>query len=401
MDKVYFDGTHRCRTPEQTLAAVTPLLGDYGITRLADITGLDTLGVPVVLATRPLAATLTVAQGKGATLDAARASAAMEAIETCIAEFGVPRAACRGPAADLQPGYEITELTDLPGSLVTSRTLLDWIPAVTTAGRGAMVPRDLVRLGRRTAAEWQYHLLTASSNGLASGNTRAEAVAHALHELMERDACARLPGAQQVALDLDTIPDSCADLIARIRAGGGHLQVMPVPSRFGLPCFAARLQVEDVAWPAGGAGAHSDAAVALFRAVTEACQSRLTVIAGSRDDLSPTLYQNPGAPAPPAQPARPGCRPAAWAEVTAGLGWTCPTDDQEAAEAARRVTEVTGAEPLIVDLESRPEFSVVKVLVPRLAFRPAHNLPWPGQTRPDPVPAAAGREPAASEALGS
>jgi ribosomal protein S12 methylthiotransferase accessory factor len=72
MEKVIFTGTHRVRTPEQTLEIITPRLADYGITRLADVTGLDDLGVPVVMAVRPLAATLSVAQGKGATLELAK-----------------------------------------------------------------------------------------------------------------------------------------------------------------------------------------------------------------------------------------------------------------------------------------------------------------------------------------
>ncbi|MFY0541927.1 YcaO-like family protein [Nannocystis pusilla] len=41
----------------------------------------------------------------------------------------------------------------------------------------------------------------------------------------------------------------------------------------------------------GGYGAHLDPAVALLRALTEAVQSRLTLIAGSRDDLSPKTYE--------------------------------------------------------------------------------------------------------------
>jgi hypothetical protein len=38
MDKVAVAGTHRARTPEQTLEIITPPM-DYGITRLADVTG--------------------------------------------------------------------------------------------------------------------------------------------------------------------------------------------------------------------------------------------------------------------------------------------------------------------------------------------------------------------------
>ena len=74
----------------RTLEMIGPLLGRFGITRLADITGLDFLGVPVAQAVRPCAATVTVSQGKGATLAAAMVSAAMEAIELHHAENAVP-----------------------------------------------------------------------------------------------------------------------------------------------------------------------------------------------------------------------------------------------------------------------------------------------------------------------
>lgn len=377
MKKVFRAGTHRCRTPSQTLSAIIPLFPDYGVTRLADVTGLDTLGIPVVMACRPQAATLTVAQGKGATLEAAAASAAMEAIEHWHGECAVPGPAVTAPAGGLELGYSITDLTDLPGSLVSSHTVLDWIPARTFSGIPTMVPRDLVRMGWTKASEWRCHMLAASSNGLAAGNTTAEAAAHALHELIERDACAAMAvwsADEPVSIDLATIPGYCADMAARIRRGGGELQVVCVPCRFGVPCFLAYLRTEDAWWTAVGAGAHSDPAVALSRAVTEAAQSRLTVIAGSRDDIHPRMYRHPGELPPPLAPGR----GADFAEAVAGLGWTCGTDEEEAAEAARRITEVTGAEPIIVELAARPELAVVKALAPRLDFRPSHETPRPG-----------------------
>jgi len=42
--------------------------------------------------------------------------------------------------------------------------------------------------------------------------------------------------------------------------------------------------------PSSGAGCHPRRGVALLRALTEAAQSRLTVIAGSRDDVEATKY---------------------------------------------------------------------------------------------------------------
>ena len=40
MEKVMFTGTHRVRLPEDTLNVITPLFDHFGITRLADVTGL-------------------------------------------------------------------------------------------------------------------------------------------------------------------------------------------------------------------------------------------------------------------------------------------------------------------------------------------------------------------------
>ena len=69
--KDWVKGTHRAMDPALTLERIRPHLPKAGITRIADITGLDDLGIPVVVATRPGSATLAVEAGKGATLHAA------------------------------------------------------------------------------------------------------------------------------------------------------------------------------------------------------------------------------------------------------------------------------------------------------------------------------------------
>jgi ribosomal protein S12 methylthiotransferase accessory factor len=378
MDLVYFTGTRRCREPVRTLEMIAPLLGWLGITRLADITGLDFLGVPVAQAVRPGAATVTVSQGKGATRAAALVSAAMEAIELSCAENAVPPAALTGPAGDLELGYQLADLDMGPGSLVTDRTVLDWIPARgALSGARFLVPRDLVWMGQRTCADWRIAMISGTSNGLAAGNSRAEAIAHACYELAERDdgaALAVTPVQHRRFLDLDTVPAGwCADLIARIQAAGGWLAAAAAPGRSGLACFAAWLWTEDEAGSlAAGAGAHADPQIALSRAITEAAQSRLTLIAGARDDISPGLYLPPGAPGRP--PDREG-RAEPWAEIAGGPGWPCRTDADEAAVAAGRLMQAAGAEPMVVDLLGQAELAVVKVLCPGLAFDHGH-IPW-------------------------
>ena len=87
--KQYQKETHRTRSPEETLEMVRDLVIPAGITRVADITGLDRLGIPVFSCIRPDAAegSISVYNGKGATETAARVSAIMEGLERYSAEI--------------------------------------------------------------------------------------------------------------------------------------------------------------------------------------------------------------------------------------------------------------------------------------------------------------------------
>ncbi|MEU7046596.1 YcaO-like family protein [Streptomyces varsoviensis] len=386
MRKAYFDGTHRTRHPDETWEAIRPLLMAYGITRVADVTGLDDLGIPVTMAVRPLARTLSVAQGKGATLAAARVSGAMEAIEAWHGERAVPTAEVRAPAdgLGLDLPYAVTALESHPGSLVTGRTVLDWITARSALdGEPTLVPAACVQLGREAHDRWRLHLPSASTNGLASGNTRAEAVVHALAELIERDTISALADGSGHGrlIDPGTVEDEhCASLIDRVRAAGAWLELWHLPNRFEVPVISCYLWREDQpALLVSGSGAHLNPHVALSRAITEAAQSRLTQITGSREDIHPAAYR----PAVHHGPQTSAGRGAPWAEVTAEHTTGFATDEGEAEHLAARISAVTGHSPLVVDLTHGPhqrrEFAVVKVLAPALRYDARHVIPRPTQ----------------------
>ena len=79
--KAFRRGTHRAVAPAETVARVRPFLAAMGITRVANVTGLDHVGIPVVMVCRPNSWSLAVSQGEGLDLAAAEASGLMEAIE--------------------------------------------------------------------------------------------------------------------------------------------------------------------------------------------------------------------------------------------------------------------------------------------------------------------------------
>jgi ribosomal protein S12 methylthiotransferase accessory factor YcaO len=265
--KVWWKGSHRVRAPEATLADLLPHLPHYGITRLADLTGLDRVGVPVWAAIRPRTRSLSLAQGKGIDPTLARVSAIVEAIELWSAERVPPDDADR-------TGNPLVQAHDLAG------------------GGPAMLPWALVSLDARVATRPRAR---STSNGLAGGNCRDEAILHGLCELLERDALARAVPTAQFAGGLPRIdPASLQDPIARQLAFGlaeaGVLHaVWQLPAAIDLPVFLCHvMDAEDVGddgrgW-AHGSGCHPDPVVAWLRAVTEALQARLTHIAGARDD---------------------------------------------------------------------------------------------------------------------
>ncbi|WP_431981441.1 YcaO-like family protein [Streptomyces qinglanensis] len=384
MRKTYFAGTHRTRTPAETWEAIRPLLGSFGITRVADVTGLDDLGIPVTMAVRPLARTLAVAQGKGMSLDAARVSGAMEAIEVWHAERALPPPAAHAPAVDLDLPYRVTALEPHPGSLVTDETVLEWTAATAlTDGRRTLVPTASVRLGRQEHRAWRLHLPSASTNGLASGNTRAEAIVHALYELIERETVSDLADPDDQAaerIEPSTVDDPhTSALLERLTAAGVWYELWHLPGRFGVPLMSCYLWREDQpTLEVAGSGAHLDPAVALARAVTEAAQTRLTQITGSREDIHPAAYR-PGAT--PHAPAHDVGQAQAWPQITAGYTTGFPGDEEEAAHLAARVAARTGADPLVVDLTrgpwAREELAVVKVLAPHLRYTARHVIPRP------------------------
>ncbi|MCV2891229.1 YcaO-like family protein [Ruegeria aquimaris] len=299
--KCFLSGTHRTVDPTATWARIKPLFPDIGITRVADVTGLDCIGIPVCNAIRPNARSLSVSQGKGVGLPQARVSAAMEAIELFHAER-TRGDVVRASFTHLGHG-NATDPRDL--SLLRSETQglpntpIHWVQGHDLiSGRPVRVPRDLVSCDLRHDAPTDGIFLT-SSNGLGAGNTREEAILHALCEVVERDATclhqaasARF-GGEPALVDPDTIDDPlCLWLMERITQAEIDLHVWVQFSDLQVSSFGCAISDRHggkfPGAPIGtfqGYGCHPDRGIALSRAITEAVQSRLTYIAGARDDL--------------------------------------------------------------------------------------------------------------------
>ena len=64
--KRYRTGTHRSRSARDTVERIGRIAAALGITRVANVTGLDTIGIPVTMVCRPNSRSLAVSQGNAA-----------------------------------------------------------------------------------------------------------------------------------------------------------------------------------------------------------------------------------------------------------------------------------------------------------------------------------------------
>ena len=345
------------------------LAGACGVTRLADITRLDEIGLPVWQAIRPAGLSLSVHQGKGRTATEAKIGALSEALEAHSAE----RVRADGPiarASELLPEQTAPRLSDYSRSreLAAPRGKIAWcVAADVPTGKPHYLPHALVSLDfTRLREPW----FERSSTGLGAGPGEVFALRTALYELIERDAIGEWERAVLIdrigrAVGLDGVPfDWFQEIRDRLEALGISIRLFAPEAAVPLPvlvCWIESAERFGSRWRRfGGSGAHGDPEVALFRAVAEAIQSRLTFIAAVRDDMLPSVYRGEQGPSlfrlPPIPP------------VSGNAGWAdIPSHGQSAAEIVEALLDAGYSQIVSKRLDEKVgEVAVVKAFVPGL-----------------------------------
>ena len=289
----------------QTLALIPQLRERYGITRIADITHLDRIGIPVMSAIVPDSPDgISIYNGKGATRESALAGAVMEAVERQTAAAPRMPVFMRNAETVLaaidpdgrEPSRQGGEIAVVRGVDLLSGDAID-------------VPLALVQ------CPWDGEpvIFGDSTNGLAAGNSVAEAAYHAVCELFERHlwevaharghlrpramisrfaggACSVPvlvddPAACEIALPTEF--DAVDSLVERIQRAGLALRLRA----FDCAPFPI-LVIATIADRAGGVSAsHTGHGCswspehAAIRALTEAAQSRAADFLAAREDL--------------------------------------------------------------------------------------------------------------------
>jgi YcaO-like protein with predicted kinase domain len=376
-DKGHVNGTHRTVDPAATLERLHPILSRIGVTRVGVITGLDVIGIPVVSVCRPNARSLSVSQGKGVDLVAAKVSGIMEAVEAWHAEH-VLLPLRLATYRELRSVARVVDVEQLPrpsSSIFHPDLTILWIEGTDVfSAEKVWVPYESVHLDFRTRSVHGTGCFLATSTGLAAGNHVLEAVSHALCEVVERDAVALWSerGDSDRAsrrVDASTVTDAgCRALLDAYESAGVDVGVWDLSTDIGLAVFSTTIVGPSARrLPAAtGYGCHPDRAVALSRALTEAAQSRLTLIAGVRDDFLPGYYrQRRDAKVIATHVARLKGRPVRAFSATAHV--SKPSIDEDVAHELDCLRAVGVREAVLVEL-TRPDVGipVVRMVIPGL-----------------------------------
>lgn len=282
----------RAVDPKETLERIEPLMKKAGITRLADITDLDRIGIPVFSAIRPSAESgaISVYNGKGLTKDEAKVSALMEGFERYSAEvrgFNIVRKGVEEFMAS-HNAIDPMELILTPASAFhLLKQPVGWVKGYDLNGMEEIwVPASAVF--HPYISKLDLALFRTSTNGLASGNNHEEAVLHGLLEVIERDAWSLAEGRRKIQGDV-VVPESgtVRKLVDMFTSKGVEIHLKNLTSDLGVPTIAAAADdvvMQDPALLTMGIGTHLNPEVAAIKALLEVAQSRLTQIHGARED---------------------------------------------------------------------------------------------------------------------
>ncbi len=271
-----------------------------GITRVANLTGLDNIGIPVIGVCRPNSKSLAISQGKGHSVNAAKVSGIMESIESFHSE-NIELKTITDSHDALKNQYDYHLLSRSSQKDFNEKTIIQWVECHSVRNNSPIwLPYELIHTEFTIPTPKDAGYFIADSNGLASGNTLTEAINHGLYEVIERDCLAlwQLTPPElhnKNRIDTDTITDNyLKTILSKLIDKNILVGIWDITNDIGIPTFLCKIISNDNTGirPAYGSGTHPNKIIAISRAITEAAQSRVTFIAGARDDQYHEVYEN-------------------------------------------------------------------------------------------------------------
>ncbi|CBW76896.1 unnamed protein product (plasmid) [Mycetohabitans rhizoxinica HKI 454] len=283
----------RLITATDTLSSIGPILAEYDIHGYAEHTpaGIASIRSIEVFRGNPRSGYLNL--GKGFGFDAALASGYMEAIEVSTIEQApqVP-VLSTGDLAPVSLVYTAARKAAQRAGMLDDkerhRPVIGGVDLLTSMQVYGYVDENFL------PQQWGGERLHLSTDGLASGNSLAEARLHAIYELLERHVAASSLRAlgQVLSIALEDIPLTLRKALDEIEQAGWRSEFFLLGWTLGVtviqcalsPLTAAKAGRSDVHF---GWGAHHSLSIAVARALAEAVQGWATRAACQLGNIPP------------------------------------------------------------------------------------------------------------------
>ena len=374
------DGSPHTTSFADLYERVQPFCRKIGLRRLNNLTGLDRIGIPVVNAIRPNLAGMSVAHGKGVTLEGSKASALMESLERYHGSMA--DLACLDCSYDELSRHHNTiplkRLDLCKRSAFNPRLPEKWVRGWDLMrGQEVMVPLRLTLLRR---LPYELDSFAQSSNGLACSLEFLESLTQALLEVIERDALTcqhflmrahKQPfPLTRVRLESITAP-LIKDLLLKIENAGVLPGLFDCTVDTEIPTYECSLF--DIKDPkmimCRGMGAALDVDTAMVRALTEAVQARAVYLSGCREtffaaEMIPASMQNISALLKALEKRPANCR-----DIDAGERRSIKTGsfEEDINICLEKLKKIGIEQVIVVNLtEKGAPFAALRVIVPGL-----------------------------------
>lgn len=283
--------TYRICSPDETWKRVEKILDRINIISLERIDYLDRMGIPVYSATRLTKnGEVRIHPGKGATDIQAKVSSTMEAIERYSAEFNEDKSKIvKNPKNPL-------DLKELVLSNEAYRNLNKLTNPNNLNNMEWVIGEDIINCeSYEIPANAVFHpysgtLFRSNTNGIASGNSKEEAIFHATFEVIERDSwsVAEVSKHTYTKINIDGAKNPIIhELMEKFKNANINVILKDLTSEVGIPTVAAISDEEVLKDPSLlciGVGCHIHPEIAVIRALTEVVQSRAMQMYNQKED---------------------------------------------------------------------------------------------------------------------
>ena len=304
---LYSSNGNRALSGKTALKGIRSAAIKAGITRLANIAGLESPDLPVFQSARPnimyhyATGMNTSSQGKGLHTTQAMISALGESIETYCAE---PKniKLVRGSYEYLKNQHVVADPSEFATLLGRKRIrrneVVMWTEAIeANTNRPVWMPAETVFIPFFNRDYGCRSVLPISSNGLASGSTYLEAAIHGLYEVIERhyQAQSEFGKALSAVVDLETIEYPA--IRAKLRS---LKKYNPILVAYTFPGIRNLPMVKVMLYRRGqimaGYGCSADIEGSMSRGISEAWQAAAGMASGAREDIASKAIAIKGIP---------------------------------------------------------------------------------------------------------